>query len=227
MEFDAFVADTLTGVSMYFPPIRPIRTVTTPISFLLRIWHRLGSSPTDRDSIIYQSSEVVGYAQSLQGFTRFSTTRPVAIPQGKFYVGWQQIANVENEVRVGYDLNYTDSSRFWYNREGTWTKFTGTKGALMIRPEFGTFQSPSATVYSKNGVSKVRLFPNPVSGNTFYIDGCTVVEAGLYNLQGKKVCPISIADSELSFAEKPKIGMYLLLGTDTKGNSIRERIVVK
>jgi hypothetical protein len=209
VEFDAFEADTMTAVSMYFPPIRPIPNITTPISFLLRVWQRIGSSPTDRDSIVYQSSEIVEFTNQLQGFTKFTLPRPVRINQGKFYVGWQQISNVENEVRVGFDLNYADSSRFWFNRDGYWTRFTGAQGVPMIRAEFGKFQSPSNTSAALQKPA-LKVYPNPLSGNVLYVTGAAITSATLLDLQGKVVSTTQVLDNEVTLIQKPKAGLYLL-----------------
>ena len=224
VEFDAFEADTLTAVSMYFPPIRPIPSIVTPISFLLRVWQRIGNSPTDRDSIAYQSSEIVEFTNQLQGFTKFTLPRPVRIEQGKFYVGWQQISNVENEVRVGFDLNYTDSSRFWFNRDGYWTRFTGTQGVPMIRAEFGTFQDPSNT---KQAIVKqaLKVYPNPIAGNVLYVTGAAISSASLLDLQGKIVSTTQIQENEVTLLQKPKAGLYLLRTIGNAGVQVVKVVV--
>jgi hypothetical protein len=224
VEFDAFEADTLTAVSMYFPPIRPIPSITTPISFLLRVWQRIGRTPTDRDSIVYQSSEIINFSDQLQGFTKFTLPRPVRIEQGKFYVGWQQISNVENEVRVGFDLNYTDSSRFWFNRDGYWTRFTGAQGVPMIRAEFGTFQDPS-NANSEIKKQALRVYPNPLSGNVLYVTGAAISSATLLDLQGKILSTTQVQDNEVTLLQKPKAGMYLLKTVGIAGVQVVKVVV--
>ena len=77
-------------------------------SFNLIVWQNVSEPPANNTlndvllkKLILNSTQ---YADSINGFIDFIFDSAVAIPQGKFYIGWQQ--NSAFILNVGYDKNY-------------------------------------------------------------------------------------------------------------------------
>lgn len=235
IELETFVKDTLTAVQMYIPFIRPIPNVVTQVPFRLKVLTFLGdgnpSSPTRLDSSLLSSSQVLNYNSSIDSFVTYVLPRPVIVRPGKFFIGFEQVANVENEVRLGFDINYPDSTPFWYNRDGRWQKFTRVGGVPMIRAVFGRSSAPTS-VKNPSLASAAKLYPNPIHSHTqeLQLDGLGLSSAQLLDSQGKLLWTwVLDAASENHSLDLPvglSAGMYLVRVTDTESLPSTLRLLV-
>jgi len=238
MKFDAPVLDTLTAVQMYFPRLRPIPTVTNPISFTLKILRSLGGGIAGTrprlDTVLYASQETVSYTNAVDSFTTFNLTNlssPLIIRPGQFYICFQQISNVENQVRLGFDLNYPDSTPFYYNRSGTWEKFDSPNGVPMMRAIFGN-RSVLSVRNNELKSSPIFLYPNPSSSRSGVIlETQQAVSAQLFNGLGQVVQSFDLdkeaATHELKWNSNLTPNLYFLKVQHIDGLTQTMKVVIQ
>lgn len=190
-EFELNYADTLRAVQFYFNPQVPNVSNNT---FELRVWSTLNNS--SEDTLYSQSGLHPVYANHPNKFTTYILTRPVALPAGKFYVGWYQYTQFK--MNIGYDRNIDRSDKLHTKIQGQWTDLggiAGYNGSLMLRPvlgkevtaeEFMGLPAPEKAV-----APTVNVFPNPSNGLFYYdIIGGDVpadLEIQVLDLSGKLV----------------------------------------
>ncbi|MCH2225942.1 MAG: hypothetical protein MK066_14325, partial [Crocinitomicaceae bacterium] len=136
-EFNAYEADTLTGVLMHFVPT--VHDVSSYI-MLLTIWDDNNGVP---GNVLYQDDYFTphypqyGWSKNEFKYYEFlNQDYPSAIPvPKKFYVGWEQIES--QSFNVGMDRNIDNGLKIKFNVSGTWLT-SSQSGSLMIRPVFST-----------------------------------------------------------------------------------------
>ncbi len=176
VRFTAFQPDTLRAIQIHFPHANgDVRTQL----FNLKVW--IGSLDTEP---VYEAQLLRPFyadekTDTLQGFTTYrledlaGNPTPVALPQGDFFVGWQQVSVVEFGIPVGFDLDHQPDSVNFVNLGGGWEAFPDElQGAVMIRPVVGSTTPPN-TIAGTAGTlpldAKVRLYPNP-AGQALFLE---------------------------------------------------------
>lgn len=91
---------------------------------------------------------------------------PLFVSDNVFYVGWQH--PVEGKLLVGLDLSNDTSDKIFVNTNGSWYMNEDVKGSLMIRPVFGSGESPITGTDERH--TELSVYPNPNPGQ-FYIAG--------------------------------------------------------
>ena len=138
---------------------------------------------------------------------------------GVFYIGIVQQSN--GLINVGFDTSRDNSSRNFYNVNGSWQPST-KPGCIMMRPVLGDdyyigVEEPTA--------SKVNVYPNPAS-STLHIEG---IEQGaaieVYDLTGRKV--LASAFTPTLSVETLPAGLYLLHIITTDGNAVSQKITIQ
>ncbi len=170
VEFEANIADSLKGIQILIPHIEG--DITTQ-RFRIMVWiDSLSEEP------FFQQDQVRPYYadaffDTLQGFTTYDLRDSndakisIPIPEGKFYIGWEQSDLGSNlRIPIGYDLNTPDGSNFFYFNDGSgWVNVGDTtlirKGSLMIRAILGEGEVISTPVYEALDQTTFRVFPNP------------------------------------------------------------------
>ena len=108
---------------------------------------------------------------TLQGFTSYRLeTRAkkdtfIILPAGDFFIGWQNIGNVE--IPIGLDRNNLDKSQYAFQFfGGVWSNIRAQTGAIMVRPIVGgnVPQNSSSLKINELSLSSVMaIYPNPAS----------------------------------------------------------------
>ncbi len=169
IKFSSFKPDTLRGISIFFN--RSITDVQFK-SFNLMVWKTISEPPannTNSDLILKRINiPSTVYTDSINGFTSFIFDTAVLLPQGPFYIGWQQ--NTNFILNVGYDNNYKyakiggTNPNLFYNLNGYWEKVSANiTGAVMMRPLVGReikIKNPASVeqIFNTNSIS---IYPNP------------------------------------------------------------------
>lgn len=171
IEFEASVDDSLRAVQFHFPHTS---IDVSDQTFDLKVW--LDSLNTEP---VYVQFDVrpfytALFFDTLQGFSTYQIidesgrSEPLAIPAGKFYIGWEQITPCDGLqcIPIGFDRNNTNGKQFISISEGgsfgPLNPFL-PEGALMIRPIVGS-TTPDPTVSTETPVmvkDPVRVYPNP------------------------------------------------------------------
>lgn len=196
VEFHNNVADNLQGVQLHIPHIEGN---SSSQFFNLYVW----LDSLDDEPEWSQTGVRVYYADSyydtLQGFTTYafldSNDQKVSIPlpEGKFYVGWEQPDLSGSKIPVGYDLNSPIGANYlFYNSGRGWSSALNSsirKGTPMIRPVLGAEPVIPTSVLAYEAWDDLVIYPNPGS-DFIYLktdwEGKTG-QIGLYDLSGRKV----------------------------------------
>ena len=164
-KFEAYEADTLTGVLMKFVP--NVSDVTGNV-FLLTIWEDNNGEP---GNIIYQDDFFDPHypdyaaAKGQYHYYKFNGNQHIPVPK-TFYVGWEQIE--DENMYIGFDLNNNNIDKIFYNSGGNWVN-ASFPGSLIMRPVFSTgLNHTLSTDYHK--VDNINMYPNPVN-NVLTVDG--------------------------------------------------------
>jgi hypothetical protein len=136
------------------------------------VWKTISEPPannTNSDLILKRINiPSTVYTDSINGFTSFIFDTAVLLPQGPFYIGWQQ--NTNFILNVGYDNNYKyakiggTNPNLFYNLNGYWEKVSANiTGAVMMRPLVGReikIKNPASVeqIFNTNSIS---IYPNP------------------------------------------------------------------
>ncbi|NND05784.1 MAG: T9SS type A sorting domain-containing protein [Saprospiraceae bacterium] len=173
IEFHTNVEDQLQGVQFQFPHIEG--NFSSQL-FTLLVWtDSLDDTPEFEQKFLrpYYATE---FFDTLQGFTTYdlkdSSGAKVSIPlpEGKFYIGWEQLELSGVKIPVGYDINSPEGAQFFYfNVGGNWINVDEAgsirKGALMVRPVVGNEEVISTPIDDfDNSTGSLTLFPNPSKG---------------------------------------------------------------
>lgn len=225
MKFTNHKRDSLRGVRMLFPKTLQNLFPDRQITFTLFVWNQLRPIRTGQpDPSLFNLSVDVTPARSRDGFHYFRFRRPIIIDSGDFYIGWQQFSGIENEVRVGVDLNTKIPNLVFFNTMGDWQPDTmGT--VLMIRPVFsGGKNSISSLANTQTVQQDIQFYPNPTEGRIFF--SAPVQEVELLNAIGQRVFHTTSVSGveELNLPSMPK-GWYLMRFRGLNGQQYFRKLV--
>jgi hypothetical protein len=166
LGFETNVADTLRAIDMYF---NQALLTNSGYFFTLTVWKSIAFG--GQQNIILHSQTVKSpehdytYRDAMGGFTRLELDTPMAIPVGKFFVGWRQSSFFM--LNIGLDMNYPDNfgrannPNMFYNVTGSWA-ISGFPGTVMIRPVLGKELIKPVGInkpVKKSGT--LTVYPNP------------------------------------------------------------------
>lgn len=170
---------------------------------------------------------------TIQGFTTYvlqnarGELAPLAIPAGKFYVGWNQVTpcTFNRCVPVGYDRNRPEGAAHTYVNVGQgWNLLDEPqRGSLLIRPVIGS-ETPVPTGVEEVITSEdfVEIFPNPSPGKIYLRAKRGYIEDqayALYNQMGQLVARGAV-QPELEFSELPT-GLYIMQIRDQRAGTLQ------
>jgi hypothetical protein len=193
IKFQTFAPDTLRGISVFFN--RSVEDVAFK-SFSLMVWKSISEPPANNDDndVLLKKMDINStvYTDSINGFVNFEFDTAVYLPQGTFYIGWQQ--NIRFILNVGYDNNYKYAHQggrnpnLFFNLNGFWEKVNSNiTGAVMMRPIVGKPLPKPVNVLTPNATSKVLIYPNPsgVSQTINIISPNPIVSVQIFDIYGK------------------------------------------
>jgi hypothetical protein len=174
LRFRLNVRDTIRGVQFFFPFIKG--NATPGAAFTLKIWKdSLKTTP------VFEQNNITPYyltqkVDTLQGFTSYrleTKTKKdtfIILPAGDFFIGWQNIGNVE--IPIGLDRNNLDKSQYAFQLfGGVWSNIGTRVGAIMVRPIVGGTvpQNSSSLKINELPLSSVMsIYPNPASDRLMF-----------------------------------------------------------
>jgi hypothetical protein len=195
IKFTTFKPDTLRGISVFFN--RSVSDVQYK-SFNLMVWKTISEPPASNTSadLILKRVNIPStiYTDSINGFTNFIFDTVVILPQGPFYIGWQQ--NTSFILNVGYDNNYKyakvggTNPNLFYNLNGYWEKVSANiSGAVMMRPLIGReikIKNPASISQILNA-NTISIYPNPSSNSrdVFIKSDNSIKSVRIYDCLGK------------------------------------------
>lgn len=157
--------DMLYGVSMFFN--QSVSDVSQR-TFDLMIWRNINTNGngTGEDVLARYSLLSPVYSQTINGFYYYQFQTPIALPAGKFYIGWKQ-TQIYN-LNIGLDENFSINGNpvnpnlyYFLDDQGLWTQ-TELTGALMMRPIIGKWLNPPTGAPELHETeSFADCYPNP------------------------------------------------------------------
>jgi hypothetical protein len=199
-------------------------------SFSLMVWKNISEPPSNNmnNDILLKKINLgtAIYSDSINGFVDFIFDTAVYIPQGVFYIGWQQ--NTRFLLNVGYDNNYKYAHQggrnpnLFFNLNGYWEKVsTSITGSIMMRPIVGKAIRNPLIINEKNQISNIKIYPNP-SGTSAYLNiesDNALKQIEFIDVQGRIIYNVELAEgvSNLLLSDL-KAGFYTLRIIDHQGN---------
>ena len=242
VKFHLNEGDSLRAIQIHFP--RLFDDVSKQL-FNIKVW--VGDLNKEEADYTYQLQKPIyadGIFDTLQGFTTYPLTddlydsipKPLYIPAGDYYIGWQQftVSSAGQFIPVGFDRNYKGGEEITYYRStGDWKKLSELstspllKGVPMIRAKFQNSLLTSGTKKVEQN-SHITFYPNPANGTILLDKKLTLPSNSTYNmydvlgnnvLSGKMTGQIDISSLHSS--------MYYIQLKDDQGNMIgTSKIVV-
>lgn len=222
-EFNAYEADTLTGVLMHFVP-----SVTDVSSYilLLTVWADDNGEPGD---ILYQDDYFLPhypeYGWSKNEFKYYEFVNPaypstIEVPE-KFYVGWEQIES--QSLNIGMDRNTDSGQRIRFNTGGSWAT-SSQQGSLMIRPVFSTGINHTLGLDQETDEAVIELYPNPSAENITLRGKAQNEMVRLFDMSGRLVIESMSNQIDVSALTN---GVYIVNVTDENGSTTFTEKLIK
>jgi hypothetical protein len=231
VRFRANVDDSLRAVMIHFPHYN--RDISN-MRFNLRVFvGTLGKTPT-YEKLFLRPDYPDKYNDALQGFTQYKLTdelgnlKPVFIPKGDFYVGWQQVTTGDEPFVVGYDKNNPQASvNNFKNTTGIWKPLTSSKGAIMIRPKLSSDIKKILAAENQENI-EAEIFPNPANDYlTIRFADANIADFyyTIFDLSGKTIQQGRVAEN--IDIQSIANGLYIIKIQNTKGNkAYRQKISI-
>ena len=162
VEFNAYEADSLVGVSFHFVP--SVIDVSSKL-FLLSVWSNENGQPGTllyEDEVFFPRTPLYGEERGIFVPYYFADTQKVSVP-ASFFIGWRQLD--AERLNLGLDRNINHSDKVKYSVDGGFTWYTSPfEGSAMIHPIFSTALDASLG-FSQNNVAALdwSVYPNPAS----------------------------------------------------------------
>ena len=157
VEYHLNVADTLTGVAIYFG-----RQVPTGIYkyFTVGVYKEIAFGG-GTDNLVYQQELLQpGYLPQGNMYV-YKFDDPVPLSAGTFYIGTMQPAlGGSDSLYLGVDANRIGGNHLYFNVNGYWES-SAISGAIMIRPIVGPI-IPTKVPQVKAELRQWAVYPNPV-----------------------------------------------------------------
>lgn len=176
VKFYTVKPDTLRSIRFWFN--RTNSDATLDLAFDMIVWENNNGIPGD---VIYKEENLfTKYSYGLDNYVDYMLETPFLLSD-TFFIGFKQ--NHENYLNLGFDKNYDNSDRTFYNF-GSWQQ-SANVGSIMIRPVFGSKFSIGINDV-KNSLTDINIYPNPAKNivNIDYDKECTI---NVYNQTGSLV----------------------------------------
>ncbi len=158
IRFHAYKPDTLRALRIYFNESWKDANITT---FNLMVWTGEGGLPVE--NIYRKTSRIPRFADSLNCFVTYPFDSAVAIPEGDFYVWWQQ--NSAIFLNIGFDRNRNNRDKNLIYVSGQWFP-SSFAGSMMIRPVIG-HDLPASVPSPRRKEKEWHVYPQPAADHLF------------------------------------------------------------
>jgi len=220
-QFEAYEADTLTGILMKFIP--NVTDVTNNI-FLITVWEDSAGLP---GKIIYKddffSPHYPKYGASKRQYSYYQFNGNAAIPvPKKYFIGFEQIE--DQNLFLGFDLNNNNQDKIFYNTGGSWSN-ASFPGSLIMRPVYSTGLNNTLEVQPVMPEKiTFSIYPNPVSEQLTIQNLSNNHQVRVFDLSGRKL--LVSDNSQIDFSNFQS-GFYIINITDRSGKSVYSQKIIK
>ena len=204
-RFESYVSDTIKAVQFYF---NKTNETGSGAAMSIMIWAAGANQPGE---LLYSQSEIYPSNEGLNRYVTYVLNEPIFIQAGSFYIGWAQTSNFP--INIGFDRNFNNNDRIYYDLTGTWYNYAAQEGTLMMRP---VFRYPYDIYVHTPVVSKdehpFRLYPNPANDKvTIERNNSIRAQLEMVDITGRLIQTITLNDriNEFSTTLAPA-GVYII-----------------
>ena len=204
-RYDLRVADTLTAVDLCFNRTR--NGENEDVQFQLCVWSCQNGKPS---ALLHKdATKQVPQFVGLNGLCRYALDNPVLVTD-TIFVGFEQLSN--DYINLGFDRS-NDARPWTYYRTGNEWSQSILKGAVMMRPVFG---SKALQRVEAPEPLQAAVYPNPVR-DVLHIElggqCAATLRMALYDIRGRRLMEGPYRERvDLSSLQG---GIYLLRLTDS------------
>ena len=160
VQFDAYEADSLVGVSFHFVP--SVIDVSNKL-FLISVWSNENGHPGAllyEDDVFFPRTPLYGDERGIFVPYYFTDTQKVSVASS-FFIGWRQLD--AERLNLGLDRNIDQSNKIQYSVDGGFTWLTSPyEGSAMVHPIFSTALDASLGLSNQAVVPATwAVSPNP------------------------------------------------------------------
>jgi hypothetical protein len=236
LGFDLAVPDSLYGIAIHFN--RAFTDVSSR-TFDLVVWRNVATNAngTGQDVIRRYALQSPFYKFQRNGFHYYKFDQPIALPVGRFFIGWEQFA-VFN-LNVGWDENYqrngesNTNPNLFYKIRDLW-RGTQLLGTPMIRPIVGKWIVPPTGLEQQLNKDQamrdfsVKTYPNPAQ-NFIKVETNSngSLHAILLDVQGKQVLNQTLINENKLHLPTLQGGIYFLQVQDEYGHKKVNKIIIQ
>ena len=223
--FDIQRADTLDGVWIHFTPFYDDASGETYTLKIREEDEEVPGQPGGEIVSQFTIHEPDYYANGYDGFTYIPFETPIPV-SGRIYVGFVQQG--EERINIGLDKSTnTNPDYLWYKFPNTPWLQSGIEGSLMIRPVLRAGKQVAVNVGEPSQIAQAPiLFPNPgMSVCHWTLERITSVR--IYDMNGRLVADLPRLAPGIHSWSTEISGIYLLLGTETDGETWTQRWIAR
>lgn len=216
-RFSLNVEDTLRSVDMFFN--RTYNDASQQF-FYLTIWDNISGKP---GNIIYDNLYAKPeYENELNKFHTYILPSPIVVSD-TIYIGWTQ--TTADNLNIGFDRNNFAEENIFYNTDGVWYP-SMYKGALMIRPIFGSENLPHVGICDNKKKIDFNIYPNPANSyiNISGISDISDYKIEIYDIIGNKI--LSEIGNQTIFTNSLNAGVYLVRIMAIDGTSLYKQLII-
>jgi hypothetical protein len=170
--------------------------------------------------------------KTTNGFTYYELVddqgkpKPLNVPKGDFYIGWQQVTSSNDPIVVGLDKNNPTAGKKVYVQTGGSWKLSTLKGAVLIRPVF----DKTGLITKAEEVESLNfdIYPNPVA-NELIVNNLSNnfenISYQIFDLSGKSLQTDKLTST--INVENLINGVYLLRLSSNGKSQMKKFVVLK
>ncbi|MFK8038522.1 MAG: T9SS type A sorting domain-containing protein [Crocinitomicaceae bacterium] len=219
--FEAYEADTITGILMKFVP--NVTDVSGNV-ILITIWEDSSGFP---GQVLYKDDffepHFPNYAAAKEQYTYYTFNDNKAVPvPSQFFIGFEQIE--DENLFLGFDMNNNNQDKIFYNTGGAWVN-ASFPGSLIMRPVFSTALNYTLDVEPVLPEPiEFIMYPNPVNDILTVADLPQDYVLQLFDIAGKEM--IKVAENRIDFSPFNS-GFYIVNVLNQMGNVVYSQKIIK
>lgn len=225
-EFNLNKPDTLRAVQIHF---NYINEDVSNLLFTMFVWDNIDFNTKVEDTLYKEDFLEPYYYDSINSFATYLLKEPIALEEGSFFLGWQQID--ERNLQIGLDVNNSAQSKIHVFANGSWVA-SSVQAAPMIRAVVGkqVKYKNVVSVEEKSKLENVTVYPNPSNDyiNVSVSNQSIPLQVTFFDLAGKliKTETVSQLNNSISIIDLEN-GTYLLKIAGEKGTQYQPKRFVK
>lgn len=219
--------DTLRGILFHFTHIT---RDASNVLFTLFVWNDINFTTGREDTLYKQDFLQPSFSNEINGFVAYLLDTPLYLEAGTFYVGWQQIDNIN--IQVGLDVNNSARSKMHVYANGSWWA-SSVNAAPMIRPVLGKAVNWAHYSAARKEMppAEYHIFPNPADNHLYIVTNTQSPQVNhieIYDINGRRVRTVWVSTAVTLVDVSGLLpGTYLVRVSDMSGTVYQPKRFIK